>query len=87
MITPLAFTARTRDPPYELLFELDFGPVARHFHKLDKNWVNDYNWKIEPNTGPYIIDSIRKGKFVEFKRNPNWWADEKRFFQYRFNPD
>lgn len=74
-------------PPYELLFELDFGPVARHFHKLDKNWVNDYNWKIEPNTGPYIIDSIRKGKFVEFKRNPNWWADKKRFFQYRFNPD
>lgn len=74
-------------PPNELLFELSLGPIARHFHKLDEHWVDDYNWKIEPNTGPYQISEIRKGKYIEFKRKQDWWADKKRFFQYRFNPD
>lgn len=74
-------------PSNELLFELSLGPIARHFHKLDEHWVDDYNWKIEPNTGPYQISEIRKGKYIEFKRKPDWWADKKRFYQYRFNPD
>jgi len=74
-------------PHNELLFELTFSPVAKHFHKLDEHWVENYNWKIEPNTGPYTIENIRKGKYVEFKRNSDWWGNNKRFFQNRFNPD
>jgi microcin C transport system substrate-binding protein len=74
-------------PQKELLFELTFSPVAQHFHKLDQNWVDNYNWKIEPNTGPYIIDNMRKGKYVEFKRKQDWWANDKRYFRNRFNPD
>ncbi|MDB6062339.1 MAG: peptide transporter substrate-binding protein [Verrucomicrobiaceae bacterium] len=74
-------------PPTELLFELNLQPEPKHFHKLDENWVDNYNWKIEPNTGPYAIDSIRKGKYVEFKRKADWWANNKRYFAHRFNPD
>ncbi len=74
-------------PQEEMLFEYSISPVPAHFHHLDENWVRDYNWKIAPNTGPYIIDSIRKGKYIEFRRKSDWWGNGKRYFKYRFNPD
>lgn len=80
----LGAVAKPRD---EMLFEYSLSPVPRHFHQLDENWVRDYNWAIAPNTGPYIIDEIRKGKYVEFRRKDDWWANDKRFFKHRYNPD
>lgn len=77
----------TPKPDDEMLFEYSVSPVPAHFHKLDENWVRDYNWRIEPNTGPYLISEIRKGKYVEFTRKKDWWANEKRYFKYRYNPD
>ncbi|MBQ0759992.1 MAG: ABC transporter substrate-binding protein [Zhongshania sp.] len=74
-------------PEDEMLFEYSVSPVPAHFHKLDENWVRDYNWRIEPNTGPYKISEIRKGKYVEFTRKEDWWANDKRYFKYRYNPD
>jgi microcin C transport system substrate-binding protein len=49
--------------------------------------VTDYNWRVEPNTGPYQVSNVRKGKYVEFSRIENWWGDDKRFFRHRFNVD
>ncbi|WP_022957191.1 extracellular solute-binding protein [Spongiibacter tropicus] len=80
----LGAVAKPRD---EMLFEYSISPVPAHFHQLDENWVRDYNWKIAPNTGPYAIDRIRKGKYIEFRRKSDWWANDKRYFQHRFNPD
>lgn len=77
----------TPKPDDEMLFEYSVSPVPAHFHKLDENWVRNYNWRIEPNTGPYLISEIRKGKYVEFTRKKDWWANEKRYFKYRYNPD
>jgi microcin C transport system substrate-binding protein len=77
----------TPKPDDEMLFEYSVSPVPAHFHKLDENWVRDYNWRIEPNTGPYLISEIRKGKYVEFTRKKDWWANDKRYFKYRYNPD
>lgn len=74
-------------PREEMLFEYSISPVPKHFHQLDEHWVRDYNWKIAPNTGPYIIDTIRKGKYIEFRRKAQWWGDDKRYFKHRFNPD
>jgi microcin C transport system substrate-binding protein len=83
----IAVRAASPKPSNELIFDIAFGPVPRHFHKLDEHWVENYNWRIAPNTGPYQIDDIRKGKYIEFKRLPDWWGNDKRFFRYRFNPD
>ena len=80
----LGSVAKPRD---EMLFEYSISPVPAHFHQLDEYWVRDYNWKIAPNTGPYVIDTIRKGKYIEFRRKDDWWGNEKRYFKYRFNPD
>lgn len=75
-------SARPRD---EMLFEYAIRPTPRHFHILDENWVRDYNWRIEPNTGPYQITEIRKGRHIEFTRKADWWGNDKRYFRHRFN--
>lgn len=77
----------TEKPQNELLYNYSINPTPRHFHQLDDNWVRDYNWRVEPNTGPYQISEIRKGRYVEFTRKRPWWGDHNRFFQHRFNVD
>jgi microcin C transport system substrate-binding protein len=74
-------------PPEELMYEYSVGVVPKHFHRLTDNWVADYNWKIEPNTGPYQITDVRKGRYIELTRDPNWWANDRKYYQHRFNPD
>lgn len=83
----IAVRAADAKPEYELLFTVAISPTPRHFHQLDENWVKAYNWKVEPNTGPYIISDLRKGRYVEFSRKADWWANDKRYFRHRFNPD
>ncbi|MBD2859896.1 ABC transporter substrate-binding protein [Spongiibacter sp. KMU-158] len=74
-------------PQDEMLFEYSISPVPAHAHKLDENWVRESNWKIAPNTGPYQISEIRKGKYIEFARKKDWWGNNKQYFKYRYNPD
>lgn len=83
----IAVRGANAKPPYEMLFDLAVSPTPRHFHKLDAGWVDNYNWRIEPNTGPYSIETVRKGKYIEFKRKADWWGNDKKYFRHRFNPD
>ncbi len=82
----IAVTGRSAKPPREMLFEYGYRPTPKHFHVLNKDWVRDYNWKIEPNTGPYQISEVRKGKYIEFERVEDWWGDDEKYFRHRFNP-
>ena len=74
-------------PVTEMHYQYAFGPQPRHFHVLNDTWVQDNNWKIEPNTGPYQIGKVEKGKYIEWHRQADWWANDLRYFQHRFNPD
>lgn len=74
-------------PKNEMLAEYGIPPIPRHFHHLDKQWVQNYNWKTEPNTGPYQISSIKKGQYIEYKRKKHWWANQHRYYKNRFNPE
>ena len=40
-----------------------------------------------PVTGPYQIGELKKGKSVTFDRVKDWWGNDERYFQHRFNPD
>ena len=74
-------------PKPDLLYYTNLSPMPKHFYKLDKNWVKNYNWKIKPNTGPYYIDKIKKGKSITFKRKKDWWGFQLPWFKNRFNID
>jgi microcin C transport system substrate-binding protein len=74
-------------PKKDLHYFYAIKPRAKHFHQLDDYWVNHFNWKIEPNTGPYKITNIRKGKLIAFNHKINWWGSNDRFLRNRFNVD
>ena len=82
----ISITGATAKPENELLYEYSIWPTPRHFHKLDANWVQDYNWRVEPNLGPYQVSRVEKGRFIEFTRKDDWWGDGLRYMQHRFNP-
>jgi len=83
----IAIVGARKKPNKDLHYYYSIQPKAEHFHKLNIQWVSKFNWKIEPNTGPYQITKIRKGKTIEFNRKPDWWAQDDRFLRNRFNVD
>ncbi len=78
-------------PAIDLHTSLAIAPKPRHFHVLDENWVQNTNWAIEPNTGPYQIElkSVVEGKgdYINFIRKTDWWGLGDPRFEGRFNVD
>ncbi len=80
----IAVVSKKRLP--DLHQRVGISPTPRHFYgKVGNDFVKKYNWKVEPNTGPYQISRINKGKSVTFKRKKNWWAKDFRYFKGRYN--
>jgi microcin C transport system substrate-binding protein len=72
----------------DLHLHIPIGPTPRHFFgKLDNDFVRKFNWKIEPNTGPYQITDFKKGRSIKLERKKDWWAKDLRYFKNRFNVD
>lgn len=38
-------------------------------------------------SGPYVVDSFEAGKFISFKKNPNWWGKDVPFYRGQHNFD
>jgi microcin C transport system substrate-binding protein len=75
-------------PKPDLYLYTNITPISRHFYKeLNKDFVQKYNWEIQPTTGPYTITDFKKGKYVTFTRIKNWWAKDLKYYKYRFNFD
>lgn len=65
-------------PPAPKEFYSEYGP----------DYEERYQWRSVPTTGPYYIDSkdILKGVSIAQTRVDDWWADDKKFYRYRYNP-
>lgn len=83
----ISIIGATPKPKKDLHISYSILPRAKHFHQLDSNWVANYNWKTEPNTGAYQIDKVKKGKSITFSRKEDWWANKLPYLRNRFNPD
>jgi microcin C transport system substrate-binding protein len=69
---------------------LDLDPVPRHFYRdLGPDFVERYQWRFAPSTGPYVVDTekLDKGRSITLTRNDDWWARDKKFYQNRYNFD
>lgn len=69
---------------------LDLVPVPEHFFKeLGEDYVERYQWRFQPTSGPYIIreEDIKKGRSIALTRQKDWWAKDKKFLRYRYNYD
>lgn len=82
----VSVTATKKMP--DLWQTVSISPIPKHFYgKMNKDYITEYNWKIEPNTGPYILKDFSKGKYLLFEKKKDWWAKDLRYFKNRFNVD
>jgi len=74
----------------DVIEKVSLRPVPQHFYKfLDQDYLKEYQWKMEPTTGPYEVlpENVEDGVAITLTRVPDWWADKKKFSRYRFNPE
>ena len=65
--------------PFDHVFYKDFGP----------DFPSRYQWIMDPTTGAYEIrpEDIQKGRAITQRRVKDWWAKDRKYYRYRFNPD
>lgn len=84
----ISVTGAVARPQDELHYYYGLNPTPEHFYgELDADWVKNHNWKVVPNTGPYQISKVKKGKYIDFKRKKEWWAKDKKYNIGRYNVD
>ena len=69
---------------------LGISPYPRHaYQDFGSDWIERYQWRVTPKLGPYQVHEkdIKKGRSITLTRDQNWWAQDKKFFRGRFNPD
>ncbi len=65
-------------------------PSPAHFYQEYGPDYNDrYQWRFPPTTGAYEVlpEDIVKGVSITQTRVKNWWAKDRKYYKYRFNPD
>ncbi len=83
----ISVTMNAKMAPADLLLNTACSPRPAHFYggKIDKDYVDTYQWKAEPTTGPYYLADFVKGESLTFKKVKNWWGHEYAYNKNRFN--
>jgi microcin C transport system substrate-binding protein len=82
----MAVVGKKKKP--DLLYYYGLSPTPRHYYrKIEKGWVEKYNWAVPPNTGPYRVSQYRRGRWIRFSRKKDWWAQDRKFYRGRYNVD
>ncbi len=65
-------------------------PSPPHFYKdYGPDYSERYQWKFPPTTGAYEVlpGDIVKGVSITQTRVKDWWAKDRKYYRYRYNPD
>ncbi|QQL44741.1 ABC transporter substrate-binding protein [Sulfuriroseicoccus oceanibius] len=66
------------------------SPAPEKFYEeYGPDYKDRYQWRAEPTTGAYHLaeDGLQKGLSVTLTRKKDWWAKDKKHYQYMYNPD
>ncbi|MFA5257031.1 MAG: extracellular solute-binding protein [Opitutales bacterium] len=66
------------------------SPTPAHFYRiLNDKFVEEFQWKFEPTTGPWELkpENMKQGESITVTRVKDWWANDKKFYAHRHNPD
>lgn len=83
----ISVTAGSPKSRRELLNTVGLVPQPAHYYELSEDWVRRYNWELVPVTGPYVISDVKRGRSITFERLDDWWGNDLRYYQHRFNVD
>ena len=78
------------EPKPKIPYFASIPPSASHFYKdYGPDYKDRYQWLVPPTTAAYTVkdEDIVKGVSITLSRDKNWWAKDKKFYQYRFNTD
>ncbi len=67
---------------------LEIDPLPMHFfYEFGKDFVQRYQWRNMPTSGPYRIEEgdLRKGRSITLTHIDHWWAENRKFWKNRFN--
>lgn len=65
-------------------------PAPPHFYdEYGPDYTERYQWRFPPTTGAYVVldEDIVKGASITQTRVQDWWARDRKYYRYRFNPD
>lgn len=65
-------------------------PSPPHFYsEYGPDYSARYQWRFPPTTGAYEVlpEDIVKGVSITQTRVKTWWAKDRKYYKYRFNPD
>ena len=65
-------------------------PSNPEFYKeYGADYEDHYQWRVARHTGAYYVkeSDINKGVSIKLTRAKDWWAKDKKYYRYRFNPD
>ncbi len=76
VFAPMLAGSITPSPPH---FYRDYGP----------DYNERYQWSFPPTTGAYEVlpEDIVKGASITQTRVRDWWARDRKYYKYRYNPD
>ena len=59
------------------------------FREFTDDFPARYQWRKMPTTGAYDIkpEDIQFGRSITLTRVKDWWARDRKYYRYRFNPD
>lgn len=49
---------------------------AAYIRMDGETYLEDWNWKLPPGTGPYELDEVVKGRSISVRRRDDYWADD-----------
>ena len=76
--------------PDMLAQTLENEPTPAHFYaEVGDDYPERYQWRFVPTSGPYEVrpQDIDKGRAVTLTHVKNWWAQDKKYWRHRFNPE
>lgn len=76
--------------PMGAAYIASFFPSQEDFYKeFGPDFESRYNWRPRPTISGYEIraEDIRKGRSISMRRVKDWWARDRKYYKYRFNPD
>lgn len=87
----LTFSIRQPEAKPDLVYRAGGNrPIPlHHYQTLDPDYQKEYNWRPEPTPGAYEIlpENLHMGRSILMTKVPDWWANGKRHYRYRYNVD
>jgi microcin C transport system substrate-binding protein len=85
----LTVEVRSKEPRWQSLLTISGSNIypAAYIRMDGETYVNEWNWKLPPGTGPYELKSedIKKGQSITVRRRKDYWDEDNPNFQGAFN--